>query len=252
MTVTVLALWGIEQRSQTQAATKRGDGSFWAAAGETWRDLEARRFAVFIFVSMVAYNTQDLILEPFGGHVFEMTPGQSTALGGKLHAGALIGMLLVFAAGLSRALGGPVIGSSRAFVAGGCIGSGLCLMVLALGGTMGPGWPVGVNVMALGFCNGVFAVAAIGAMMALASQGGSGREGTRMGVFGAAQSIGFALGASAGAASLDLLRATLGVLGEAYALVFLAEGLMFLAAALLASRLRLSVAPRPDAASFAG
>ena len=41
----------------------------------------------------------------------------------------------------------------------------------------------------LGFFNGVFAVAAIGAMMALAGEGAGAREGTRMGLWGAAQAI---------------------------------------------------------------
>lgn len=55
-----------------------------------------------------------------------------------------------------------------------------------------------------------------------------------MGVFGAAQSIGFALGAGLGALSLDALRATLGLLAESYALIFMAEGAVFLLAACLA------------------
>ncbi|MEM0944733.1 MAG: PucC family protein, partial [Pseudomonadota bacterium] len=123
----------------------------------------------------------------------------------------------------------------KAFLIGGCIGSGLCLGALGLGG-LTPGWPVTQNVMALGFCNGIFAVAAIGMMMTLASQGQSAREGTRMGIFGAAQSVGFALGASFGAAALDGIRAAFGVLAEAYAAVFLVEGAMFLFAAWLAAR----------------
>ena len=41
----------------------------------------------------------------------------------------------------------------------------------------------------LGFFNGMFAVAAIGSMMALAGEGRDAREGTRMGLWGAAQAI---------------------------------------------------------------
>ena len=44
---------------------------------EICREPQARRFAIFIFVSMLAYSAQDLILEPFAGSVFGMTPGQS-------------------------------------------------------------------------------------------------------------------------------------------------------------------------------
>jgi BCD family chlorophyll transporter-like MFS transporter len=37
---------------------------------ETWAEPGARLFTIFIFVSMLAYYTQELILEPFAGHVF--------------------------------------------------------------------------------------------------------------------------------------------------------------------------------------
>jgi BCD family chlorophyll transporter-like MFS transporter len=57
-----------------------------------------------------------------------------------------------------------------------------------------------------------------------------------MGVFGAAQSLGFAIGAGFGAIALDLLRATTGMLAGSYAIVFVFEGALFLAAAVLAWR----------------
>lgn len=231
MTMTCLALWGLERKT-TIAVQKRSGISFRAAASEVWQDPQARIFAIFVFVAMLAYNTQDLILEPFGGHVFGMTPGESTALGGKLHAGALLGMVLVFVTGIfwgNRQL-------TQFYMIGGCLASGAALIALGVGGAAGPGWPVTLNVMALGFANGIFAVAAIGAMMELASQGREAREGTRMGIFGAAQSIGFALGASFGAIALDVMRGTLGLLAEAYATVFVLEGMMFIVAAAIAVR----------------
>ncbi|MEM7422755.1 MAG: BCD family MFS transporter [Pseudomonadota bacterium] len=240
ITVTVLALWGVERRTaQVSAPRRRTD--FKAAALEVWHDRQARAFALFVFVAMLAYNTQDLILEPFGGHIFGMTPGESTALGGKLHAGALMGMLLVFVTGLvvqAQAI-------TRIFMIGGCIGSGACLIALGYGGLQGPGWPLAPNVMALGFCNGIFAVSAIAMMMGLASEGRTAREGTRMGIFGSAQSLGFAIGAGFGAAALDALRASIGEIAPAYASVFMFEGALFLIAAHLAWR-AISARPEPS------
>jgi BCD family chlorophyll transporter-like MFS transporter len=127
------------------------------------------------------------------------------------------------------------------------VGSGLALIALALGSRHGGAWPLTENVMLLGFMNGVFAVAAIGTMMGLASGGEKAREGTRMGVFGAAQSLGFAIGASFGAAALDGLRAVLAETADAYAAVFLFEGGLFLVSALLAARVadRLAEPARP-------
>jgi len=265
ITVTLLSLWGLERRAvaaQLDAAIF-GDGGekprtrFLTALAEIWSDRQARLFAIFVFVSMLAYNTQDLILEPYGGHVFGMTPGQSTALGGSLHAGALLGMVLVFITGLIVRSAAPI----RIFMIGGCIASGIALIALALGGQTGADWPITANVIVLGFCNGVFAVAAIGAMMRLASEGKTRREGTRMGVFGAAQAIGFAIGAATGAAALDALRTIFVEVKDAYGTVFAIEGTLFLISAILAWRAMASIhqtdgatgrAPAAPAVQFAG
>lgn len=230
MVVTVLALWGVEVRGEV--ARQRTSADFRTAAIEIWHDRQARAFTLFVFVAMLAYNTQDLILEPFGGHVFGMTPGESTALGGKMHAGALLGMLVVFITGLVQ----RSTATTCMFMIGGCVGSGLSLAALGYGGLQGTSWPLELNVMVLGFCNGIFAVAAIGMMMGLASEGERAREGTRMGVFGAAQSMGFAIGAGFGALALDALRAVTGQLAQSYSTVFVLEGALFLVAAMLAWR----------------
>ncbi len=92
-----------------------------------------------------------------------------------------------------------------------------------------------VLTVTLGFCNGVFAVAAIGAMMALAGKGRHGREGARMGVWGAAQAIASGVGGLAGAAAVDALRLVLPI-DYAFASVFAMQALVFLLAAGMAYR----------------
>ena len=37
---------------------------------QVWAEPSARRFTVFIFVSMLAYSAQELLVEPFAGLVF--------------------------------------------------------------------------------------------------------------------------------------------------------------------------------------
>ncbi|MEM9043538.1 MAG: BCD family MFS transporter [Pseudomonadota bacterium] len=236
--LTIAALWRIEGQPQAAATTSGPKPDFMAALRDVWADAPARSFAIFVFAAMLAYNTQDLILEPFAGHVFGMTPGESTALAGTQHSGALLGMIIV--AILGTAIGGPVFGSMRRWTVWGCVASGAALMVLGFGGMTGPDWPLKANVFALGFFNGVFAVAAIGSMMGLASKdregGKSDQAGIRMGVFGAAQSIGFATGGFLGTAAVDAMRLTTDRLELAYGTVFIAEGVVFLIAALLALR----------------
>ena len=85
-------------------------------------------------------------------------------------------------------------------------------------------------VVLLGLFNGMFAVAAIGSMMALAGQGRDRREGTRMGLWGAAQAIAAGFGGLIGAAAADVMR-TSSDDATAFGAVFLAEAALFLAAA---------------------
>jgi BCD family chlorophyll transporter-like MFS transporter len=81
-------------------------------------------------------------------------------------------------------------------------------------------------------------------MMSMAGQGRAQREGTRLGLWGAAQAIGFAAGGLFGAAASDVAKLLLGSAGAAYGSVFLLEAAMFVAAAALAAR-SARTAPRP-------
>ncbi len=235
--IATIAVWGVEglrtaKTAGAAPAAGRGRGDFLAALREVWGEAEARRFTIFVFVSMLAYSAQDLILEPFAGAVFGFTPGESTQLSGLQHGGVLAGMVLVAVAGtlLSKRLG-----SLRVFTIGGCIASAIALGGLVAAGFVGPGWPLRQTVFLLGFANGAFAVAAIGSMMALASQGRESREGTRMGLWGAAQAIAFGVGGFLGTVGSDAARLVLGSPAAAYVTVFAAEALLFLWAAWLAA-----------------
>jgi len=232
--ITLLAVRGIE-RPGRRARSETPAPDFRTALAEIWQDRAARRFTLFVFVSMLAYSAQDLILEPFAGLVFGFTPGQSTSLSGIQHLGVLLGMLLVGVGGSGFA-GGSGNGM-RGWIVGGCLGSALALLGLAFAAIAGPDWPLTANVFALGFCNGMFAVAAIAAMMDLAGAGGPGREGIRMGLWGAAQAIAFGLGGFSGALGLDVGRALLGSAPPAFLTVFTVEAALFLISAAVALRI---------------
>jgi BCD family chlorophyll transporter-like MFS transporter len=238
--VAVLAVWGVEgtRAGPAPAEASAPSTDFGTAMREIWSDDEARRFTIFVFLSMCAYSMQDLILEPFAGLLFEYTPGQSTKLSGVQHGGVLAGMILVGVG--ASAFGGRSPAGLRRWIVGGCIGSALALVGLAMAAQAGPGWPLAFNIAVLGFANGVFAVAAISTMMALAGGGkaspNGGREGIRMGVWGAAQAIAFGLGGLIGAVGVDAGRALTGSTPQTFTLVFGAEALLFVAAATLAFR----------------
>jgi BCD family chlorophyll transporter-like MFS transporter len=245
-----LALWGVEGRAGDFAPRAAAAAQpFLRALRDIWAEPPARRFAAFVFVSMLAYSAQELILEPFAGSVFALTPGESTRLNGVQHAGVLVGMLLV-AVGAALA-GGFRARAMRAWTVGGCLASAGAILGVAAAGLVGPAWPLRTSVLALGVANGTFAVSAIGAMMGLAGAGRGGRDGTRIGLWGAAQALAFGLGGLLGTSASDLARAVFGDPAAAYGAVFLAEAALFLLAARIAASVFASDPPVP-AASLAG
>jgi BCD family chlorophyll transporter-like MFS transporter len=104
---------------------------------------------------------------------------------------------------------------------------------------------------ALGMANGVFAAAAIASMMQFASQGRGAREGVRMGLWGGAQAVAFGIGGLAATAAVDVMRGLLGEVRPAYAIVFAAQAVLFLIAALVA-RGNEDAAALPREGAFSG
>ena len=227
--VTTFAVWGIERGLKV---TREPDPTpFREGLAEVWAEPKARNFTLFVFLAMTAYFMQELILEPYAGLVFGLTPGQTTSLSGAQNGGVFLGMLTVgiMATGLK-------IGALRNWVIAGCLGSAGALAIITLLGPVGPGAPIVPAVVTLGFFNGMFAVAAIGSMMALAGQGRERREGTRMGLWGAAQAIAAGFGGLMGAAMADVLRLPL-TDTQAFGAVFLFEASLFIAAAVVAAKI---------------
>lgn len=228
--LTSLAIWRVERGVDAQPEPDRMP--FMEGLREVWAEPKARMFTLFVFLSMTAYFMQELILEPYAGLVFGFTPGQSTSLSGAQNGGVFVGMLVV-----GIAATGLRLGSLRSWVVAGCLGSAASLAVITLLGPVGPGAPLLPAVVTLGFFNGMFAVAAIGSMMALAGEGRAAREGTRMGLWGAAQAIAAGFGGLLGAAAVDALRVLLAEDAAAFGAVFMAEAILFVAAAVMATRI---------------
>ena len=240
----ILGVWGIERPqtapSAADTADDNGDGAtartpFFTALREVWSEPTARLFTIFVFVSMLAYSAQDLILEPFGGKAFGMTPGETTMLTAFQNQGALMGMLLV--GFLCRGDRFGPWSSLRRWAILGCLGSAAALSGLSLAGAVGAAWPLKLNIFLLGLGNGAFAIAAVGSMMSLAGRGRSRREGMRMGLWGGAQAIAMGAGKFSGAAGVDLVGFAADASATPYMTVFAAEAVLFVAAAAIAARL---------------
>ena len=237
--LTTIAVWGIERR--VDASPQPQDMPFSHGIKEIWAERKARNFTAFVFLSMTAYFMQELILEPYAGLVFNFTPGQSTSLSGAQNGGVFLGMVMV-----GIAATGLRLGSLRAWVIAGCLGSAVMLTGIAALGQIGPTGPLLPAVVGLGVFNGMFAVAAIGSMMALAGEGRESREGTRMGLWGAAQALAAGFGGLAGAAAVDVMRRGTTSDADAFGAVFVAEAALFIIAAFMAVQV-MDRRPRPSA-----
>ena len=205
--------------------------SFLTGLKVIWANSQTKRFSVFVFLSMTAYFMQELILEPYAGIVFSFTPGQSTSLSGMQNGGVFLGMLAV-----GIACTGFKFGALKNWVWAGCMGSCISLVLIALAGQSPEIVPLAPLVFGLGIFNGMFAVAAIGSMMSLASQNNDNREGTRMGLWGAAQAIAAGFGGLLGTVLVDLLRLANFSHADAYGTVFIFEAALFALAASIATR----------------
>lgn len=236
LALSFVAVIGVEKSPSNMIAKSSTSSEekppFSIAIKEVWREDHARRFTVFVFASMLAYSAQDLILEPFVGLTFGWTVGETTALAGMQHAGMLLGMFaMAFSTYAFKSKTKHIL---HLWIRGGCLLSAVCLALLATGGLLSDdSWPININVFVLGVANGSFAVAAIGGMMMLASEGRSQRDGLRMGLWGAAQAISFALGGFLGTIAVDVASLWLANPAAAYGIVFFAEAALFVWAASL-------------------
>ncbi len=242
--LTLAAVWGIEGPAAATAAPAK-PGAFAQAMREVWAEPQARRFALFVFVSMLAYGGEELMIEPFAGSLFAMTPGATAKLSGVLHAGSLFGMILV--ALVATTLSRTVAGKLRLWMVAGCLGSGAALTGLAAAGIGGSPLALRPLLFALGLANGTYAIAAIGSMMqriGSTGEAGRAREGVRMGLWGAAQAVAFGCGGLGATALSDVMRETGAQYAATYAAVFATQATVFGIAALMAARLDAAPARR--------
>ena len=244
--VTFLAIWGMESpiTKNQQLATNVDEAesespskaSFREAFAEVWKESRVRSFTWFVFISMLAYSSQDLILEPFAAVAFGFSPAETTTLSGLQNGGVLVGML-VLAFVTSKAKSQTLTTLSN-WTIGGCLASALAMLGLVLSGPITNVMFFKATVFLLGIFNGAFSIAAIGSMMQFASVGSARREGVRMGIWGASQAMAFGLGGIIGTGLSDIARIILGEPASAYAFVFFLEGVLFVVAAYLSYQTR--------------
>lgn len=209
MVLNIIALWKQEKMSpMTKAERAIPQPSFRAAWYDLNQNSDIFRLVVTIFLGTIAFNMQDVLLEPYGGEILGLSVSATTLLTAMWAGGALLGFALA-ARWLSNGID-PYRMGARGVI----IGVAAFSAVLLSSPLSSPAlFHTGASLIGLG--GGLFAVATLTAAMTIDVSGAAGR-GLALGVWGAAQATGAGLSIFIGGATRDLVNsaANSGVLGD--------------------------------------
>ncbi|MEO0632722.1 MAG: PucC family protein [Pseudomonadota bacterium] len=241
--LTLIALWKQEAvRPMTRAERDAPRPLFRDAWASYTRGGEAGRLLAVVFFGTVAFNMQDVLLEPYGGEVLGLSVSATTLLTALWALGALVGF-----GWAGRRLG---MGSNSYRLAGGGILAGVWAFTLVIfAAPLAANALFYIGAMLIGFGSGLFAVATLTAAMSMPDRGLAGR-GLALGAWGAAQATAAGFAIAMGGTLRDWIGglAQSGALGDAlatpatgYTFVYHAEiGLLFVTLILLGPLVRQS------------
>ena len=199
-----LALWKQEPRSPALTHPDRERPTFseaWASFSENRR---AGRTLAAVGLGTAAFSMQDILLEPYGGEILNLSVSQTTLLTALLAGGTLIGFALA-ARRLSQGRDPYRLAAWGAF-------AGLfAFAAVILADPTGSAALFRVGTAMIGFGTGLFSVGMLTAAMDLAPDG---RAGIALGAWGAVQASATGIAIAAGGAIRDVV----GSLAEAGAL----------------------------------
>jgi BCD family chlorophyll transporter-like MFS transporter len=163
--LTLFALWGVERRRATLKAS--GTPPLRAALLILRRSRQTRLFFTFILLGLLFHFLQDVILEPFGGEVLNLTVRETTMFNAYNMIGVITGLLVGGAVAIPR------IGKKRVAAAGNLIGFVAFAMLAAIALSREPG-PLAVSLVLMGLGTGAFTVGSVSLMMDLTVDGQAG------------------------------------------------------------------------------
>jgi BCD family chlorophyll transporter-like MFS transporter len=208
----VTALWKQERvRPMTKAQREAPSPSFKDAWADYSSGGSAGRLLVVVFLGTMAFNMQDVLLEPYGGEILGLSVSSTTLLTATWALGALAGFALA-AKWLADGIN-PYRMGARGILAG---------LVAFSAVIFSNPWASAelffVGAALIGFGGGLFSVATLTAAMTMPAAGKAGR-GLALGAWGAAQATAAGLSIAIGGGIRDLVNglAMNGGLGEALA-----------------------------------
>ena len=207
MLLNIIALWKQEARNPALTAATGPRPAFL----DSWRTFtsqgQARRFLVAVGMGTAAFAMQDVLLEPYGGQIMQMSVGSTTTLTAALAGGTLIAFAIA-----AEYLG---LGTDACRVAacGAIVGLlAFTLVIFAAPLESVPLFFLGTAL--IGFGGGLFSVGTLTAAMSLENHGYSGLA---LGAWGAVQASAAGIAIAIGGAMRDYFSglAADGLLGPA-------------------------------------
>ncbi len=241
LALNVLALWKQESvRPMSKAEREAPRPLFRDAWADYTRGGQAGRLLAVVFLGSLAFNMQDVLLEPYGGEVLGLSVSATTMLTATWAAGALVAFAMA-ARWLAQGMD-PHRMSAR-----GILGGIAAFAAVIFAAPMDSPTIFYFGAFLIGWGGGLFAVATLTAAMLMPVQGLAGR-GLALGAWGAAQATGAGLSIFLGGTIRDVVNAAAlsGNLGEAlnspatgYSVVYHIEiALLFLTLAVLGPLVR--------------
>ena len=200
MVLNAIALWKQEPRDPSRTRFDRVQPTF----GETWRNYtkgdRAKRGMVALGLGTVAFSMQDILLEPYGGHVLGLPVGVTTGMTALLALGGLGGF------GTAAYVLGRGMDPYRLAGIGALTGL-LAFSAVVFAAPFGSTALFALGVTLIGLGAGLFAHCTLTAAMATAAPG---QVGLTLGIWGAVQ----ASAAGSAVAMGGLIRDAVGALAE--------------------------------------
>ncbi len=200
----LIALWKQEARSTPPDDDEQSEG-FQAAWSEFTSSPGAPRLLLAVALGSAGFAMQDVLLEPFGGHVLGMSVSETTTLTAMLVGGMLIAFA-VAAKALTRGW------EPHRLAAYGALVGVFAFAIVAIVSALKFKALFSIGVISIGFGGGLFAVGSLTAAMALTRDGNSG---IALGAWGAVQATATGVAIAVGGTLRDVVShmADSGMLG---------------------------------------
>jgi BCD family chlorophyll transporter-like MFS transporter len=219
MVLNVVALWKQECRDRARVAAREVSVSF----SESWsifcKGNHAIRRLLAVGLGTMAFTMEDILLEPYGGEILNMSVGATTSLTATLAIGGLFGF------GLASHVLGKGYDAFRMAMNGALVGLPAFLAVI-LAAPLGSPTLFALGILLIGFGSGLFGHGTLTATMRLAPKK---QSGLALGAWGAVQATAAGTAIALGGVIRDLASPFAGAAGG-YIVVYIIEIVLLLGA----------------------